>query len=41
MTWKSVKIADLDANTRQEAEKNMEFWRGKKTSPPPKARGKE
>lgn len=29
MTWKPVKISDLDAKTQQEAQKNMDFWLGK------------
>lgn len=26
MTWKPVRIADLDAETRRKAEENMAFW---------------
>ena len=29
MTWKPVRIADLDAKTRREAEENLNFWIGR------------
>ena len=41
MTWKPVRVADLDAESQRRAEENMNFWigRGLPTKPkeePPK-----